>query len=235
MPAPGGLYPDVVVLTGQVLAVAHHGLAGRALPVLSVKVERVCGQSLRVGAVVDVEIERVHFAPPLVRHCDSGVAREGHGEEGIQRLVRAYGQRNGLIEEIIAQALPEEIADGRFDARRRLAVPVHAQDQFLQVEKFRAGNGDPDVRNDAGPVLVEQRECFAGGNPAIVLIASRAVVAGRALLDVILGFGKARQHAALFPRILSQCGCGYSQNGQKKNRFSHVRLLQEQRRVASDE
>src|SRR5207249_8058118 len=54
---------------------------------------------------------------------------------------------------------------------------------------------------------------LAGDNLAIVLIASRAVVAGRALLHVILGFGQARKQVARSPRILSQRRRGYSENG----------------------
>src|SRR5260221_13858931 len=91
---------------------------------------------------------------------------EGHGEKAVQGLVSANRQRCRLIKKIVAGAEAEEIPDWSFDARRGLAVPVHSQDDSLQVLLFPVGNGEPDVRNLSGAGFVENRDGVAGGNRA---------------------------------------------------------------------
>jgi len=115
---------------------------------------------------------------------------KGHWEETVQRFVGPYAQRNRLIAVIVAEAKPEEITDGRLDARIALAVPVGPQDERLQMPWILARDGEPDVRDDAGAGFVENGQRLAGSDLARVGVGSGTVVAGGALLDIVFGLRK---------------------------------------------
>ena len=168
-------------------------MVGRGLPVLRVKVKLIRRQRLAVGAVVDVEVEGVGLDRAFVGHRDARVFLKRHREKTIQRLVGPDRQRNRLIKVIVAEPQPEEVADRRFDAGRRFPVPVHAQHQRLQMIRIVARNRDPDMRDQAGPGVVQQRERLSRSDGARIRIPAAAVITGGAVLHIVLGLRKSRE------------------------------------------
>src|SRR5256886_6336933 len=197
MAAAGRFEPGVIVFSIEIFLVVHFGVAigspigspafcGRLLAILGVEIERVRGERLGAGAIVNIEIKRVDLVSALIRYGDVGVFLKRHGEKGVERFVRRNGERDGLVKKILAEAETEKIADRGFDAGRRFTVPIHAKDKFLEMEVFRGGDGDPDVRNDARAVNVKEIERSAGRNGASVGVAAAAVVTGDAFLYVVM-------------------------------------------------
>ena len=115
-----------------------------------------------------------------------------HREETVQRLVRPHRQRLRLVQVIVSQPKPEEIANGRLDAGRAFPIPIHAQHQRLQVIRIVAGNRDPNMTDRPRPSFVEQRESFPRRNAARIRIPARPVIAGNALLHIVLGLRQRR-------------------------------------------
>src|SRR5437762_7331063 len=107
---------------------------------------------------------------------------------------------------MIAEALAEEVADGSFNAGSRFTIPEHAEHECLQMVGITSRDSAPEVRDFAGTVLIEQCERAAGGKLAEVSVASAAIVAGGAVLNVVVragevieigelrGSGKAKRH-----------------------------------------
>ena len=60
-----------------------------------------------------------------------------------------------------AKAQSEEISDRRFDAGCGLLVPVHSQDQLLQVIGLGTRDRKPDVGYDSWPFFFEHRQGLA--------------------------------------------------------------------------
>src|SRR5579859_5904629 len=197
MTVAGGFEPGVVVLSIEIFFVVHFGVAiggpigsptlgGRLLAILCVEIERVCGERLGARAIVNIEIKRVDFFPAFIGYRDVSVFLKRHGKKGVKRFVGGDSEWNGLVKKILAEAETKEIANGRFDAGRGFAVPIHTKDKSLEMEVFRRGDSDPDVCDDARAVDVEQVERGAGGNGACVGVAAGAVVAGYAFLHVVM-------------------------------------------------
>ena len=158
----------------------------RGLTILRVKVELIPGQGLAVSAIVDVEIKRVRLTRPLVRHRDARMFLKRHREKAVQRLVRPHRQRQRLIQVIVPQPQPEEIANRSLHARRSFSIPIHAQHQRLQMVRIVACNRDPNMTDHPRPIRVEQRKSLSGSNLRDVRIPPAAVITGNAMLHIIL-------------------------------------------------
>src|SRR3981081_829487 len=108
-------------------------MRGRGLTVLRVKVQRIRRQGLAVAAVVHVEVKRSDLQRSFIGNGHARVFLKGHGEVGVQSLVRSYRQRKRLIEKVVSQTEAKKVADGSLRAGRRLSVPIHPQHERLQV------------------------------------------------------------------------------------------------------
>src|SRR2546430_1517772 len=181
MPAPRRFEPNVISLAIQVFLCVHQrisvaaplvcpAIGRRGLAVLGVEIERVRRQGLVVSAVVHVEVERAHFSWSFVPNRDAGVFLKGHGEKTIQSFIRAHRKRNCLIQKVVAQAKTEEIANGSFDAGRGLTVPVHAQNELLQVIGVVTSDGEPDMTDKARARFVQYGKRIARCDSAKVSI-----------------------------------------------------------------
>ena len=187
MTVAGGFEPGVVVLSIEIFFVVHFGVAiggpigsptlgGRLLAILCVEIERVCGERLGARAIVNIEIKRVDFFPAFIGYGDVSVFLKRHGKKGVKRFVGGDSEGNGLIEKILAEAETKEIANGCYDAGRGFAVPIHTKDKSLEMEVFRRGDSDPDVRDDARTVNVEKIERSARWDGTGIGVADAAVV-----------------------------------------------------------
>ena len=180
-------------------------LVGHGLAVFGIEVGRV-GRQAAVLLPVDVVVEGADRLLAFVRDGDLRRFAERHGKPAIERLLRADRERAGFIEEVLAQPKAEEIPDGGFDGGQRIAVPESAEDQFLEVVAFRGGDGDPDVRDDAGPGRLAENARFAGldaVSPAAVVIGARAVERRYAFLRIAL---QQRELGEVFGGGGAQCG-----------------------------
>src|SRR5579875_2022777 len=110
------------------------------LVILGVKIERVCRKRMTVFLIVDIVIDGLCRLLSFVGESDERMLTERHGEETVQSFFRRDHQRRGMISDVFPQAEAEEIAQGSFDAGRRLMVPVHAQDERLKLPSLAAGN-----------------------------------------------------------------------------------------------
>ena len=93
----------------------------------------------------------------------------------------------------LAEAVGEEVPDGRFDRGPRIAVPVHPQHQLLMVGgaswrpvlRLRAEKRDPDVGDDARPLGVQQHMRRARRDVEVVPVALDVGVAARIGLRIV--------------------------------------------------
>src|ERR1700689_3997628 len=95
---------------------------------------------------------------------------EGHGKEAVQILYAADRKHLRLPRVVVAEPQAEEIPDRSFHTRCLLAVPVDAQHDPYEMVGFRAVDGKPQVRDQAGTVGIEQREGYPGVNLTIISI-----------------------------------------------------------------
>jgi hypothetical protein len=151
---------------------------------------------------------------------DPRMARKRHGKEAVQRLDATHRQHQRMPVVIGAKAQPEKVADRRLDAGCRLAVPIDAQDNALQVIRLIVGDGEPDMGNAARPVGVQHRFRHARLDPAPV-----GVAAGR------IGTGGAVQHIGLLardvglPAQILRANLGGDDHGRKQQDFpDHIAL-----------
>src|SRR5437870_2900831 len=90
--AAASFHPDVIVFTSQIWTIVHFWVAvflpvvgptfcRSGLTILCVKVKRLSGQRFGAGAVVNIEVERIHFLRALVGNGDACVFLEWHHEE----------------------------------------------------------------------------------------------------------------------------------------------------------
>ena len=128
-----------------------------------------------------------------------------HRKKTIQRLVRPHRQWLRLVQVIIPQPEPEEIANRCFHAGRAFPIPIHAQHQRLQMIRIVAGNRDPNMTDQPGPSLVEQRKSLPGRNAPRVRIPPRAVIAGNPLLHIILSLRQRRNQGGRTLRDKRKC------------------------------
>src|SRR5215510_5726458 len=98
---------------------------------------------------VKIVIESRDRLAAFVGDRDARSLAKGHREETVERLLRTDRERTGLIHKVLTQAQPEEVADGRFNRRQRIAVPIDPQHYLLQVGALGRGDGEPHVRDDA--------------------------------------------------------------------------------------
>ena len=134
-----------------------------ALPLDSVeqRVDLLVGQRVR-PAELRVEVARVvadlgqrigdlivelHLFVGEVLHGDPRRLPERHRPIAVERAARVDRNRQGVDLRVAAPARCEEVAHRRLHRRRRLTVPVDAQDRKAPV----AGRGHPDVLNGTGP------------------------------------------------------------------------------------
>ena len=195
------------------------------LAILRVEVERVRGERLGAGAIVNIEIKRVDFVSALIRDEDVCVFLKRHGEKGVERFVRRNGERNGLVKKILAEAETEEIADWGFDAGRGFTVPMHAKDKFFEMKIFGRGDGDPDVRNDARSGDVEQIERSARRNGACVGVAAAAVVTGDAFLHIVMRLREGEKRFRVTGTRLRVEQRGKEKRAGEKEEFAHEGLV----------
>src|SRR5579862_2426318 len=181
MPAAIGLHPDVVSCPIQILLAVHVAVrlplirrasSRRRLPILRMKVKLVRSQRLAVSPVVDVEVKRISLDRAFVRYRNPRVLLKRHGKEAIQRLVRTDLQRRRLIRVILAQPEPVKVADRSLYTRGGLAIPIHAQNQRLQMIRIITSNRDPYMRNDSGASVIQQSQRLPRSNRARIGIPS---------------------------------------------------------------
>ncbi len=112
--------------------------------------------------VVDLVVER-HVLVVEVLHRDLGALAEGHRPVGVERAARidADGERVDLG--VFAPAAGEEMAHRHFHGRRRLAIPIEAQDVKLRL--VERGGCHPDLLDHAGAVDLAHGEGGFGGDP----------------------------------------------------------------------
>ena len=110
------------------------------MTVLRVEIELICGEGHAVSAIVDVEVERVGLDRTFIGYCNSGMLLKRHGEEAIQGLVGSNLQGDRLVQVIVAKSQAEEVANRSLNmGERAFAVPVHAEDQRLEMIGIVAG------------------------------------------------------------------------------------------------
>ena len=62
--------------------------------------------------------------------------------------------------------------------------------------RVAAGDGHPDVTDDAGAGFIEQSESLAGGDLSVIRVSTTAIVTGRPFQHVVLGLGKSCEGGA---------------------------------------
>ena len=145
------------------------------------------------GDVIDGEIEAVGADGAFVGHGEAGGLRERHLEIGIERLDGRDGKQRRLVDEILAQAEAEKIADGDLDRRRRFAIPPGPENQILEVHGVGRVDGEPEVGDDAGAADIEQGGRFARIDGHGIAVAAAAVPTGRAAGLVVAQAGQGEQ------------------------------------------
>src|SRR5271170_7287195 len=100
------------------------------------KIHRVGGQVLAQRLIVDVEIKRIDVSSSFVGHRDARPLVKRHWEKRIQRFIRGHGERSRFKKEVVAKTETKKIADWSLDTWRGFVVPIHSQDEFLEVIFF---------------------------------------------------------------------------------------------------
>src|SRR5579872_946584 len=111
---------------------------------------------MRVNLIINVEENRVDLVITLVSEGNSRTLIKWHREKTIQGAVGANRERNRMIEKILAKSQAEEVSERSLNAWARLTIPVHAQNQSLQVIGIIVSECDPDVRDHSGTRVVEK-------------------------------------------------------------------------------
>src|SRR6266851_9380707 len=169
MSAACGVHPDVILLAVEVRLTFNFGIAiafpvrspavvGLGLAELRVKIERFGRESLLICAIVEIEIEGVYLLLAFVRNSDARMLLKWHEEKRVQGFVAADGEKFGFPAMVFAEAETKEISQRSFHAWCRFLVPINSQHQSLEVISLGTRDGDPYVRQQAGPVGVQQRE-----------------------------------------------------------------------------
>src|ERR1700761_9777007 len=112
-------------------------------------------QSGRLASIIDVVIERFDQHLAFIGHGDARVPLKGHGEETVQIFYASDGKHFRLPGVVVTETKSEEIADGSLYARGFFAVPVNTEHNPLQMVRLRAGDGEPQMGNQAGAIRVE--------------------------------------------------------------------------------
>src|SRR5262249_52650854 len=204
MAAACGFEPDVVILAIEIFAIVHLGISvggpiggpafrGCLLAVLGMEIKGVGRKRLRASAIVDIEIERMNPFLAFVGDGNAGALLKWHWEKGVEGFVCGHGKRNRLVKKILTETQAEKVADRRFDTWTRFPIPVDTQYEFFQMELFRRGDSDPNVGDYAWARYIEKIKVCTSRNRAKVGVSAGAVVAGGALLDVIVGLGQGEQ------------------------------------------
>src|SRR5258708_97491 len=169
MSAARGFQPNVVFLPVKVRLTFNFGIAiafpvrspavvGLGLAELRVKIERFGRESLLIRAIVEIEIEGVYLLLAFVRNGDARMLLKWHGEKRVQGFVAADGEKFGFPAMVFAEAKTKEISQRSFHAWCRFLVPINSQHEPLEVIGFGTRNGNPNVRQQARAVSVQQRE-----------------------------------------------------------------------------
>ena len=184
-------------------------LDGVLLPVLSVEVRRVFAERLLLDPV-DIVIEQADRLFALIDDLDAGRLAKRHVPEAVVGIGVFDNHRQTDDLAAPTEGAGEEVAEGRLDGGLLPAVPVHAQQHLLVIGRTVLGPGlrlgteerNPDMRNDAGPLGIQQDLPLAGGDVAVIPIAIRigpAVGIGFAV-QADLG-GRGRPHTASLVRL----------------------------------
>ena len=144
----------------------------------------------------------------FVRDGDSRVAAEGRGEITVQSLA-LHGQWQPVPRVIHAESGTKEVANRHFYGGVSFAVPIHAQDQFAQVELAGEIDGHPDVANGTGATDTENCNGLSGLDRDGIDVASLAVDTRGAFGDRIAQSGDAAEWA------INLCGCGKAKDPQE--------------------
>ncbi len=118
------------LLVSVPLPVRGPAVVGNRLAVLGVEVRHIVRKAGML-LPVDVVVKAVDLLFPFVGDGDLRRLAERHREVAVQRLLRAYRKRSGFVQEVFSEAEAEEIADGSFHRRQRVAIPVHPQHDLL--------------------------------------------------------------------------------------------------------
>ncbi len=133
-------------------------MIGLRLAELRVEIEDAFGQRMSIGAIVEIVVEELELLAAFVGDRDARVFLERHREEAVERAVVGNGKKLGLPDVVVAEAKAEKIAERGFDAWCRLVVPVHAEDDALEMIRFLTQEREPDVGQLAGSIGVEYGE-----------------------------------------------------------------------------
>ncbi len=227
MSSSGRLHPDIVPLAVKVEAVAFDGASGSSLAILRMKIESAGRKRLAISPVIDIEIERLHRLAALVAHRDLCVPLERYAKKRVQCFRRANSKGYGVVEKIIAQTESKKIAHGRFDARRRLTVPVHAQHEFLQMVPFGTGDGDPYMGNDAGTSFVNQGERLARRHATIILVSPRPIIARGPFRYIVVRLDEVGKQVTVPARLLAESRSQQPERHYHESQSSHARPPQD--------
>ena len=120
----------------------------------------VSGVSRHPGQrVVDLVIDcHVLLIPVLQR--DPRFLAEGHLPVAIEGAARVHAHRQRVDLAILAPAAGEEIADGAFDRRLGLVVPIEAENRVPPITRGR----HPNLLDAAGAFDLSQGKRFPGGD-----------------------------------------------------------------------
>ena len=210
MAASFGFHPDIVAFAAWIFLILDELVAVRfpfvgpakvRLRLAKLRMEIQCVRRKRFGIspVVEIEIERKNFALSFISQRDAGVLLKGHGKKRVQGAIVRDGKKLGFPDVIVTKAQPEEIAQGSLGTREAFAIPVHAQNQFLQMIRLRIVECEPDVREHAWAVHVENGERRPGLDGAKIGVAARGVSARNSLEHIGLWL---REVCLPVPKIL---------------------------------
>ena len=142
----------------------------KLLPVARVEVRRALGQRgdlLPVHLVVEV----VDLPPALVRQRHAAGLAERHRPVAVARAaVGARADHRGLDHPLEAVADAEEVAERRVDRGLGAPVVIDAEAHEPRPAVLVGGDGDPQVRHDAGALKIREHDLLAGDRvPAVVV------------------------------------------------------------------
>ena len=161
---------------------------GALLAPLRVEAQRVGRRRRVVRLVVDVVPERGQRAAErpvaAVLERDARAGRERHREVGVQAVRRAeariHRHQRAAQQSHAGVRHAEEVAQRHLDRRRRLAVPVAAQDRVAVVGDLREGQRAVEVRDAARALVLEQRDGLARPDDQEVPVAAAPIPRRRA-------------------------------------------------------
>src|SRR6185437_16938210 len=115
-------------------------MIGLRLVVFGMEIQRSRRQRVRVGAVVDIVVESENRLLAFIGNSDARVMRKRHGKEAVQRIVVSNRKHLRLPGVVFAKSKAEKVTNRRLDAWIRLSIPIHTQNDALEVIRLVVRN-----------------------------------------------------------------------------------------------